>query len=77
MTAGLTFLEGCALQLPDNFLQLKNSLLIEIMQQLNQLGILMRLDLSLTVFQLANHDLLLTIKPYRCTILSVENNLKR
>ena len=38
MTTGLRFLEGCALQLPDNFLQLKNSLLIEIMQQLNQLG---------------------------------------
>jgi len=39
MTTGLRFLEGCALQLPDNFLQLKNSLLIEIMQQLNQLAI--------------------------------------
>ena len=41
MAEGLLFLEGCALQLPtmDNFLQLKNSLLIEIMQQLNELGI--------------------------------------
>ena len=40
MSEGLQFLEGCALQLPtmDNFLQLKNSLLIEIMQQLNELG---------------------------------------
>ena len=40
MAEGLLFLEGCALQLPtmDNFLQLKNSLLIEIMQQLNELG---------------------------------------
>ena len=38
MTQGLVFLEGCALQLPNNFLQLKNALLIEIMQQLNQLG---------------------------------------
>ena len=42
MTQGLVFLEGCALQLPSNFLQLKNSLLIEIMQQLNQLGKQMR-----------------------------------
>ena len=38
MTQALVFLEGCALQLPSNLLQLKNSLLIEIMQQLNQLG---------------------------------------
>ena len=38
MTQGLIFLEGCALQLPSNFLQLKNALLIEIMQQLNELG---------------------------------------
>ena len=38
MTQGLVFLEGCALQLPSNLLQLKNSLLIEIMQQLNESG---------------------------------------
>ena len=38
MTQGLIFLEGCALQLPSNFLQLKNALLIEIMQQLNEHG---------------------------------------
>ena len=49
MTTGLRFLEGCALQLPDNFLQLKNSLLIEIMQQLNQLGNEMRLNQNLKI----------------------------
>ena len=38
MTQALVFLEGCALQLPSKLLQLKNSLLIEIMQQLNQSG---------------------------------------
>ena len=38
MTQALVFLEGCALQLPSNLLQLKNSLLIEIMQQLNESG---------------------------------------
>ena len=38
MTEGLVFLEGCALQLPSNLLQLKNAILIEIMQQLNHLG---------------------------------------
>ena len=38
MAQALVFLEGCALQLPSKLLQLKNSLLIEIMQQLNQSG---------------------------------------
>lgn len=53
MTQGLNFLEGCALQLPNNFLQLKNAILIEIMQQLNQLGMSI-------LFLIQNHQLVLS-----------------
>ena len=76
ITAGLRFLEGCALQLPDNLLQLKNSLLIEIMQQLNELGIKKRLSLNLKLFQQLIRGPHFTIKRCQSTTLLVENNLK-
>ena len=76
MSAGLRFLEGCALQLPDNLLQLKNSLLIEIMQQLNELGIKKRLSLNLKLFQQLIRGPHFTIKRCQSTTLLVENNLK-